>query len=87
MQKLEYSKDVSAAFDELKGKELLPKWGRDADSLNRRNVFLGELRCVDISPCHCGMQLAHSPSEGPFDRLACHLPLLVLSSVTLRFAK
>lgn len=46
VQKLAYSKDVAMAFDELKNESALPKWGRDVENLNRRNVFLGELRCV-----------------------------------------
>lgn len=47
-EKLAYSKDVAMAFDELKNESALPKWGRDVENLNRRNVFLGELRKVGI---------------------------------------
>ena len=45
-QKLAYSKGVSEAYDELKSRGALKKWGSCAEGLNRRNVFLGELRYI-----------------------------------------
>jgi hypothetical protein len=49
-QKLEFSADVLSDMKELQAAGALPKWGKEAaaNSLSRRNVFMGELKQMGI---------------------------------------
>ncbi len=52
--KMEFSKDVTAAFEDLKAGGAASKWGAEiTETLVRRNVFQNELRQVGCSSSLC----------------------------------
>ncbi|KAK9814053.1 hypothetical protein WJX73_010787 [Symbiochloris irregularis] len=47
-EKRDFSKDVAAAFKDLKSNDVLSKWGAATESLTRRTLMMNELRMVGI---------------------------------------
>lgn len=49
LQRFDYSGDILAAMEDLKTAGVLKKWGTAVeDNLQRRNVFMGELKQMGI---------------------------------------
>ncbi|GMH35225.1 hypothetical protein BSKO_03093 [Bryopsis sp. KO-2023] len=46
--KYDLSADVKKAFEDLKSNDVLAKWGKEMESLRRRNIFMGDLRMMGI---------------------------------------
>lgn len=46
--KQEASSDIFKAFDDLNGAGILEKWGKEVESLGRRNIFMGDLKLMGI---------------------------------------